>query len=63
MCLPMIPGSCMASQSSDIQAGTLCRESSLPERGSDLESGSASVSSEGMVGAGITGDATGMATG
>jgi len=42
MYLPMIPGSCMASRSSRIQAGTLCRESSLPERGSDLESGSAS---------------------
>jgi len=31
--------------------------------GLDLESASASVSSEGMVGAGITGDATGMAIG
>ncbi len=61
MYLPMIPGLCMASRSSPIQAGTRCRDSSKPERGLDLELGSASVSSEDTVGTGITGDTTGTA--
>src|SRR5258708_2246135 len=57
----MIPGSCMVSRSSHIQAGIPCRESSWPEWGLELESASESAFSEDMGGAGITGDTTGTA--
>src|SRR5882724_1920310 len=60
-CLLTIRGSYTGRRSSRTQAGIPCRESSLAAWGLDLESASASASSEDLGGAGITGDTIGMA--